>query len=516
VEAQHRAKWGAEKKNVPSIPPRAAEHPLVLALDLGSSSLRALVYDRLGRELQGTEGRVPTEWRRTREGGVEADPDALLDGAFRAIDQALAAAGPSAAGLRAVGISTFWHNILGVGADGRPATPLYSWADERSARAALALRTRLDEEAVRQRTGCVFHPSYPAARLLWLRDAASEAFRAVRTWMSIGEYLALRCFGRTVCSVSMASGTGLFDQRRCAWDDEVLEAVGIGPDRLAPLGDLTAPLVGLLPSYAARWAVLAGIPWLPAAGDGALSNVGCGCVTSSRAALAVGTTGALRVLRAGAVPRVPRGLWIYRADRARVLSGGAVSNGGNVYRWLQEVTALGAAEEIERALRERPPNGHGLVVLPFLAGERSPEWPLAARGAVVGLTLATDPFDLLQASLEAVAYRFAMIWDALRGAVPEVREIVASGGALLRSPAWMQIMADALGHDLIASGEEEGSSRGAALVALEVLGAAQAETTPAPLGRVYSPDPARHARYRDARARQRRVEEALAPLETLV
>lgn len=500
---------------MPSIIPRAAERPLVLGLDLGSSSLRAIVFDRLGREIQGTEGRVPTEWRRTPGGGVEADPDALLDAAFQAIDRALAAAGPAAGDLRAVGVSTFWHNILGLDADGRPAAPVYSWADERSARAARTLRARLDEEAVRRRTGCVFHPSYPAARLLWLRDEVPETFRAVRTWMSIGEYLALRCFGRTVCSVSMASGTGLFDQRRCAWDDEVMEAVGLRADRLSPLGDLDTPFMGLLPPHAARWPVLARIPWLPAAGDGALSNVGCGCVTSSRAALAVGTSGALRVVRAGPITAVPRALWNYRVDRARVLTGGAVSNGGNVYRWLRDLMARAASGDVEQALRGRPPDGHGLVVLPFLAGERSPEWPLVARGAVVGLSLATDQLDLFQASLEAVAYRFAMIWDALRATIPEVREIVASGGALLHSPAWMQIMADVLGHELIASREEEGSCRGAALVALEVLGATPAGAAPTPLGVVYSPDPGRHARYREARERQRRVEEALAPLQTV-
>ena len=510
---QH-AKLGAERKNVPSIPTHAAERPLVLALDLGSSSLRAIIFDRLGRELEETEGRVPTRWRRTPEGGVEADPDAVLGGAFEAIDRSLAAAGPLAQDLRAVGISTFWHNILGVGACGRPVTPLYSWADKRSAGAARTLRTRLDEEAVRQRTGCVFHPSYPAVRLFWLRGAAPDVFRTVRTWMSIGEYLALRCFGRAVCSVSVASGTGLFDQRRCAWDAELLEAVGINADNLAPLVDLDTPFVGLHPPFATRWPALAGIPWLPAAGDGALSNIGTGCVTSARAALAVGTSGALRVLRTGPVLLVPRALWNYRADRARVLSGGAVSNGGNVYRWLAELMAVGAPDEIERALRARPADGHGLVVLPFIAGERSPEWPLAARGAVVGMTLATEPLDLLQAGLEAVAYRFGRIWDELRGACPDVREIVASGGALLRSTAWMQIIADVLGHEVIASAEEEGSCRGAALVALEMLGDARAATVPAELGRLYVPDPARHARYRDARARQRFVEQALAPLQT--
>ena len=209
---------------------------------------------------------------------------------------------------------------------------------------------------------------------------------------------------------------------------------------------------------------------------------------------------------------MPRALWQYRLDRTRLLTGGAVSNGGNVFRWMREQFALGTPEEIEGALRRRPPT-RGLVVLPFLAGERSPEWPLWVRGAIVGMTLATEPMDLLQAGLEAVAQRLSLIWDQLRAAVPAVREIVASGAGLLRSPAWMQIMADVFGHAIAASDEAEGSSRGAALMALDLLGAARAEELGAPIGRVFWPDADCHAHYREARLMHLRVEEALRPLQ---
>jgi gluconokinase len=487
--------------------------PVVLALDLGSSSARAIVYDARGREVEGTEGRSPWRWTATPDGGVEGDPDLLLDGAFAAVDAALATGGRLAPQIAAVGVSTFWHNIMGVTANGRPTTPLYSWADERSAAAAQSLRDRLDERAVRRRTGCVFHPSYPAARLLWLRAARPEAWRATMTLMSIGEYMTLRCFGRTVCSVSMASGTGMFDQERCEWDAEVLAAVGVRPDRLAPVADLDSPFAGLAPAFAARWPVLARRPWLPAAGDGALSNLGTGCVGPERAALVVGTSGALRMLRRVGPSEPPEGLWHYRLDRERLLTGGAVSNGGNVFRWVRDQFALGSPDEVEQALRSRRPDGHGLIVLPFLAGERSPRWPLNARGAVVGLTLTTDPLDLLQAALEAVALRFGLLWELLRAAAPEATEIVASGGALLHSPAWLQIIADVLGHEIIASAEAEGSSRGAALLALELAGMGRAEDSTVPLGIRYRPDPERHARYREARARHVRVEAALEPLQ---
>jgi len=179
---------------------------------------------------------------------------------------------------------------------------------------------------------------------------------------------------------------------------------------------------------------------------------------------------------------------------------------------MQEQFALGTPEEIEEALCRRS-GARGLVVLPFLAGERSPEWPLWVRGAIVGMTLATEPLDLLQAGLEAVAQRLALVWDQLRAAMPAVREIVASGAGLLRSPAWMQIMADVFGHAIAASEEAEGSSRGAALMALDLLGAARAEELPAPLGHVFCPDAGRHARYREARLMHLQVEAALGPLQ---
>lgn len=492
-----------------------AETPLVLGLDLGSSSARAIVYDARGREVEGTEGRSPWRWTATPDGGIEGDADHCLDAVFAAVDAALAAAGPLAPRIAAVGVSTFWHNIMGIGADGRSTTPLYSWADERSAAAAQQLRDRLDERAVRRRTGCVFHPSYPAARLLWLRTAKPEVRRATATWMSIGEYLTLRCFGRAVCSVSMASGTGMFDQWRCEWDAEVLAAVGVSPDHLAPIVDLDPPLAGLAPAFAARWPSLASIPWLPPAGDGALSNVGTGAVGPTRAALTVGTSGALRTLRRVSPSEPPDGLWHYRLDRSCLLTGGAVSNGGSVVRWMRDQFALGSPEEVERALRSRRSDGHGLVVLPFLAGERSPRWPLHARGAMVGLTLTTEPIDLLQAALESIAIRIGLIWELLRAAVPEVTEIIASGAAVLHSPAWLQIMADVLGHEILVSAEAEGSSRGAALLALELAGAGRADEAPVPLGVTYRPDPDRHARYQDAKARQMRVEGALVPLQRL-
>lgn len=487
------------------VAPSEARPPLVLTLDIGTSSLRAMLFDSRGRALADHWAQISYEMRTTPDGGVESDAEVLLARAEEAIDAVLARAGSLAGRIAVVGTSTFWHTLVGVAGD-RAVTPLYTWADTRAAGAAARLRQRLDERAVHARTGCVIHPSYLPARLLWLAEQQPALFAAAERWMSFGEYLHLRWLGQTLCSVGMASGTGLLDQNTRTWDAEVLAALPITVGQLSPLGDLDTPLRGLRPPYARRWPALAEIPWLPALGDGACSNIGCGATTPDRAAVMVGTSTALRVVVPAEQVTIPPGLWCYHVDRRRFVLGGADSNGGNLVHWLLETLRLEPEVLTGSELAGRPADGHGLTMLPFLAGERSPGWNAAARAAIVGLSLHSTPLDILQAALEAVAYRFALMFARLCQALAPPTTIIASGGALLRSPAWMQIIADVLGQPLVASAEPEASSRGAALLALEAIGALSGlEAAPAGLGAHFLPDPGRHERYQAAIARQQQL-----------
>ena len=485
--------------------------PIVATLDVGSSSVRALAFDRLGGALD-LGCQRPYETTTTPDGGVEVDADRLLALTLEALDGLVEALGPRGPRVAAVATSTFWHTVLGVGPDDRAVTPLYSWADTRSAGAVDALRARVDEKAYHARAGCRLHTSYLPARLWWLRERDPAAFSAARRWVSFGEYLGLRLFGELRTSVSMASGTGLFDQWAQRWDPGILDVLGLGVEHLGPLVDLDQPFGGLRPEFAARWPALAKVPWLPALGDGACSNVGAGCTTARRAALMVGTSGAMRVCFLADSVAIPDGLWCYRVDGRRLLLGGSLSNGGSLYAWLTETLRLSSPEQVEQELDAMEPDVHGLTVLPFLAGERSLGWVAGARAAVVGLSLATRPIDVVRAGLETVAYRFAMIHERLCEACPGLCEVVGTGGALLASPAWTQIMADTLGVALTPSAEAEGSSRGAALLASEALGLIPSlEAAPAGTRPAVPTDPARHARYRAGLVRHRQLYDLLVP-----
>lgn len=490
----------------------AAAPPLVLSIDVGSSSVRAGVYDARGEAVAGASQHATyTAWVDTT-GAATLDAEALLERVTGLLDTLQQAAPASLNAVAGVAISTFWHSLLGCDADGRPLTPLLLWADRRAAAAATTLQHELDESTVHARTGCRLHWSYWPARLRWLQTTQPALVDRVRRWVGFGDYLAWRLFGAARASLSMVSATGLLDQHTRAWDPALLAATDLPADRLPEISD--EPLRGLAASWAARWPALARVPWWPAWGDGACSNVGCGALGPARRALMIGTSGALRAAWAADDLTIPPGVWAYRIDARRVVMGGALNDGGNLLAWLRATLGLAGdddwlPDELVAAVAALPADGHGLTVLPLWGGERSPGWAADAHGAIVGLSLATSPAELVRATLEAVALRFALLDRLLAPAVAaaasagETEEVVATGGALLRLPLWQGILADALGRPLTASPEPEASSRGAALLALEKLGAiAAVEAVPAARGATYRPDAARHARYGVALARQ--------------
>ena len=492
----------------------AGEHmPSVLALDIGTSSSRAALFDSLGNEVAGTEARVARTLSTTLDGGAELNADEAVEEVARVVDAVLAKAPSISTSIETVAVACFWHSLVGIDGEGRAITPVFGWADTRSARAVEELRRQFDEPLMHARTGCRFHASYWPARLRWLQQERPSLYRAVHQWMSFGEFLALRFFGETQTSVSMASGTGLLDERLCIWDEELLAWLGISVGQLPEIAEESKTFNGLTDEYARRWPQLREARSFPAIGDGAANNIGAGCVTRERAALMIGTSGAMRVLWEDEPPAVlPPALWCYRADRRRIVVGGALSDGGGLYHWMNDALALsGNREEVESALTSIEPDAHGLTILPFWAGERSTGWSGAARGAITGLTMHTRPIEILRAAMEAVAYRFALIADALDPFfAPDGVKIVASGGALSASPLWAQMLADAMSRPVTLSGVREPSSRGAALLALEATGKIKSiAEARAPLEQTYEPDMARHARYRVGLERQQKVYEKL-------
>ena len=466
----------------------------ILALDVGTSSVRAALYDFSGNVLPETVVKKDRIVNFTADGGAELAADEAFQQVCEAIDEVLLKSDNE---IEYVAMSCFWHSLVGIDAKGDATTPVYTWAETRPSKYVQKLRDGLNETEIHKRTGARFHSSFWTAKLLWLKEEQSEVFRKTAKWLSFSDYAAYRLSDQYVTGVSMASGTGIFDIRNCVWDQELVDFLQIDSAKLPEIcsDDFTF--------QTNRWERLKNAKWFLAVGDGAANNVGAGCVERDEAALMIGTSGAMRVAFRGEIPsKIPSGLWCYRIDRKRIIVGGALSDGGGLYRWLKDTLKIAEVDdEIEAEISKREPDSHGLTFLPFLAGERSTGYHENAKGAILGLTQNTKAVEITQAAMESVAYRFAKIVEELEE-FTELETIIASGGALRESPVWTQIIADVLGKNLSLPDTREASSRGVVLLALEIIGKIDdIAGLPTPEGKRFNFDEGRYKIYKIAQVR---------------
>lgn len=477
---------------------------LILALDVGTSSTRTALFDADASRLAGTTAQQGYPLLTTADGGAELDPEVLLQAVRQCLGKTLAAmrADKKLRGRRiaAVGVSTFWHSLIGTDAKGRALTRLITWADARCRGDAAALRERFSEEEIHARTGCMLRSSFWPAKMAWLRSRQRGLFSKVQQWMSPAEWLQLSLVGDANCALAMASGTGLFNPSKLAWEGALLEHCGLAPEKLRPLCDDPSVVGGAL---AREFPELNGVPWFPGIGDGAASNLGSGATRPGLAAINVGTSAALRVMRSGKTARAPFGLFCYRVDAERFLVGGAISNAGNLRAWCLRELNLPEEAALEKALAARPGPVPGLVVLPFWTAERAPTWDEDAVGVIHGICQHTTAVDLLQAITEASYQRIARIGEMVFAAESKPPKLIVSGG-IQRSEVALQRLADVLGRPVCPNDEMEASVRGAAIFAMEKLSMPLPATA---VGRPVKPR-ARVARlYANAREQQRILEE---------
>jgi gluconokinase len=492
---------------------QAASHPTpyVLALDVGTSSTRAIICDATGAPVPGWAAQQTYSPLTGEDGASTFESGTLLAATATVIDQALAAAGDGARQICAVGMDTFWHSLLAVDGTNVPLTQVITWADTRPRTAAHDLRARLDVNAIHQRTGATLHASYWPAKLAWLRATQPEVFAQAAQFISIGEWLHRQFLGKSICALSMASGTGLLATQARAWDGDLAKQLGVRGEQLPALGDLGDSVTGLQPDYARRWPALAAIPWYPALGDGATANIGSDCATAERLALTIGTSSAMRAIVPLDEREIPPGLWRYLLDRDRAVLGGALSEGGNLLAWLASTCKLPSLADAEAQATQLAPAAHGLDILPFIAGERSLGWHDDARLVISGITGETTSIELLRGMLEALALRLGALHTRLTQAMPELAQahIIGSGGTLLRAPLLQQMLADVLGMPLALSTVDEASARGAAILALQALGALPAGEAAKPPISTITPAPAHAATYQAAAQRQAKLYAAL-------
>ncbi len=479
------------------VPLDQAVEPFVLAVDIGSTSTRACLYDALARPVKKRTAKAAHQFREGADGTAEIDADVVAAEVADVITRVLVDIAPGR--VRGVAMDTFASSLVCVDDEGDALTPCITYADSRSAPQLAQLRAELDETLVHQAVGARLHTSYHAPRLLWLARTRPEVLRRTVRFVSLGEYIFTRLAGVDAAATSTMAWTGLLNRHTGDLDVDLLAATGVVREQFAAIVDPDEPVEAPSSEVVRRWPALDGALWFPAIPDGYASNLGVGATDARTVALSAATSGAMRVIVPGTPDVLPTGLWAYRVSSRESIVGGALNDVGRVMTWLESTLAPVEPRILDVALRGNPVPGIPLV-LPFLTGERATGWAGNARAVLTGVSSSTGAVDLWRGAVEGVTISYERIFEQLRAINPQVEEVIASGGVTQHYPATMEVVAQALGFPVNVVDVSRVTMRGTAVLALSVLAP---DVVPAvvPQSATLRPDPAQRPYYSDLRAR---------------
>ncbi|MFZ5816427.1 MAG: gluconokinase [Bacillota bacterium] len=474
----------------------------IIALDLGTTSCRALLFDLEGRLCASASRTYPLAT--PRPGWVEQEPEVLLTAADQVVAEVAARAG-SPGSVLALSLCTYMHSLVALDGAGRYLTPIITWADTRSAAQVDWMREQPDWHALYGRTGCPPHTMYPLYKFLWMQQERPDLMRAARRWASIKELLIHRWTGRWALDYNLATGTGMLNMHTLRWDEAALALAGVRAEQLSEV----VPTTATFPLTHDRLGLLPGTPVVAGAGDGVLSSLGCGAIEPGVVAAMVGTSGAVRSCVPEPTVDPKARVFCYYLDEKRWILGGSLNNGGIALRWFRDNFYPGEREyDAVLADAATAPLGSGaLLMLPYLAGERSPGFNARARAVWFGLGLEHTRAHMARSVLEAVAYRLYSVLGPIEELTGQVTEIRATGG-FARSPFWLQICADLFGREVAVPSQTEGSALGAFVLAAVALGIAPDLSWVhrfITVDQRLQPDPANHAAYGELFAIYQRV-----------
>lgn len=451
-----------------------------LAIDLGTTNIRSIMFDERGRVL-GQAFRKVTTFNPKSEIAVQ-DPEEVWKLTVETMRESVKASHISTEDISAISFSARMHGTMLLKRDGTPLTHLFTWLDRRASSQVETISQTIDPYDLYQRTGCPLLFIYPFAKLFWMKENIPQKLESCSKVLSAKDYVIFKLTGNFYTDRSLASGTQLLNIHSLDWDETLLAMVDLDADKLPSLVNETEVVGELSREIARTIGLRRGIPLIVGASDGALNNIGLGATARGIAAMNIGTSGAIRILSERPFIDTHRAahFFCYYAGFGSWLPGGAISNAGNLLRWFRD--NLGHQEVVEAENRgvdpyevilERAasiePGAEGLLLLPFFSGERFPIRDPKARGVLFGLTLRHGKGHIARAILESVVFTLRWIMESLQEHSAIIREIRVGGGGA-RSSVWRQIQADVLGKPVVHTRVEESSALGAAMLAAIGLG----------------------------------------------
>lgn len=450
----------------------------MMGVDIGTTATKTVLFEPNGAVVMSHHVEYPL-YSPTPD-TAEQDPNEIFEAVVSSISHVMQKAAVSSDSILCVSFSSAMHSVIAVDEKGVALTRCITWADNRSAPYTEKIINEMNGHQIYERTGTPMHPMSPLSKLVWLRHEHPSLFADAYKFISIKEFIFYKLFQKFVVDYSIATATGMCNLKQLNWDEEALKVAGITKDRLSEIVPTTAIFTGLSANFAKEMHLQRTTKFVIGASDGALSNLGVNAMKPGVVALTIGTSGAIRTI--SKQPKTdPKGrTFCYALTKDYWVIGGAVNNGGVIFRWLRdELCALEKEEakqmgvdayELLTSIASKVPAGAtGLLFHPYLAGERAPLWDANARGSFFGLGLHHKKEHIIRAVLEGIIFNLYTVMLALEELIGEPVSIQATGG-FARSEVWRQMVADIFNIDVFVPESIESSCLGAAILGLYSLG----------------------------------------------
>jgi xylulokinase len=445
----------------------AGSGDLVLAIDVGLTNCKAVLFDLNGRIVQRMA--VPYETRRPAPDRVEQDPEAWWEATIVAVRCVMAQHARRSGRVAAVGVTAHMHALTCVDAKLRPLGPALILGDRRATGEAEEITKEIGEDAVYRTTGTVMDPSMPAAKIRWLWRNEPERWSGTAWFLGCKDYLRAQLTGDVATEPVDACATSLYDLGIGDWSGAVAEAARAPLRALPPIRRPETMAGELLPEAAAQLGLPTGTPVIVGAGDD-VEVLGNGLLDNGAALEHLGTTGSILAVAASATPDPVRALELYPHTIGGLwVVGGSMTAAGAALDWAARALGYRSVKEASGCLQAWPAAPHAPVFLPNLEGARSPRREPFARGAWLGMGPDTTRADLMLAAFEGVAH-------GIQAILARTEELVGVSGPIRVSagdsahPGWLQVRADVYGRPLAVLESSEPTALGLLTLATAALG----------------------------------------------
>jgi len=498
----------------------------LLGIDVGTTGVKAALFSADGKPL----GSSVEEYSLiTAESGfVELDAETYWTACKKAIEKAVAEAEIDPENIEALSISSQGETLIALDSEGRPLRRAIVWLDNRSKEESLYLRKRFGENEVYKVTGQPrIVPTWPATKILWLRKKEPQTFEKTHKFLLVEDYLIYKFTGKFFTEPSICSSTLLLDIRKKNWWNDMLDELGITPDKLPTLERSGKVIDELSRDAATQTRLSKKTKVVTGAFDQAASAIGAGNI--SPGTLSETTGAALAMVATVEKPvydpklRIP--CHVHVIDDLYFLMPWC-QTAGMLLKWFRDafcteekivenLTNIEAYKLMDKEAEKVPPGSEGLVILPHLMGAACPEFDPYASCVMFGVTLKHSKSHFIRAVMEAVAYMLRRNVEVLEELGIEVREIRSIGGAA-KSGLWARIKSDALQKKILIPKIKDTATLGAAILAGVAAGIysslKSAVESMISIEEEIEPDPRNQEVYASAYEVYKRLYDALRPV----